>query len=100
MAYHNKKAAGTRIIITRSLKSRTPLSPTFLSVIWFQAFKAISGMARDYCPADYEFYENKRYFFYETKVNPVKTSTAKLMIRLMLRGMNKRFYINQSPNFQ
>jgi len=80
----------------RSLKSGKPLPPTFLNIVWFQAFKAISEMARDYCPADYEFYEDKSHFFYETKVNPMKTSAAKLMLRLMLRSMNKRFYMKRS----
>jgi multimeric flavodoxin WrbA len=77
----------------RSLKSGKPLPPTFLNVIWFQAFKAISEMARDYCPADYEFYEDKSHFFYETRVNPLKTTAAKVTLRLMLRGMNRRFYM-------
>jgi multimeric flavodoxin WrbA len=82
----------------RSLKSGRPLPPSFPNVIWFQVFKAISEMATEYCPADYEFYENKSHFFYETKVNPLKTFTAKLMLRLMLRSMNKRFYMKKAPN--
>lgn len=82
----------------RSLRSGRPLPPTFLNVIWFQAFKAISEMARDYCPADYDFYEDKSHFFYETKVSPLKTSTAKLMLRLMLQSMHKRFYMKQSAH--
>jgi multimeric flavodoxin WrbA len=82
----------------KSLKTGRPLPPTFLNVIWFQVFKNMSEMARDYCPADYEFYENKSSFFYDTKVNPLKTSTARLMLRLMLRSLNKRFYMRESPN--
>ncbi|MFC2079300.1 flavodoxin family protein [Candidatus Bipolaricaulota bacterium] len=82
----------------RSLKSGRSLPPTFLNVIWFQAFKAISEKAKDYFPADYEFYEDKSHFFYETKVNPLKTSAAKLMLRLLLRGMDKSFYMKKSTS--
>jgi len=78
-----------------SLKSGEPLPPTLLNVVWFQAFKAISQMAREYNTADYEFYEQRSRFFYETKVNPLKTYAAKLMLRLMLRGLHKRFYLQQ-----
>lgn len=80
----------------RSLKSGRPLAPTFLNVIWFQVFKTLSEMSKDYAPADYEFYKHRRDFFYETKVNPLKTSAAKLMLRLMFRGMHKKFYLQQS----
>ena len=78
-----------------SLKSGGALPPTFLNVIWFQAFKAISEMARDYNTADYEFYQHKSHFFYDTKVNPLKTFAAKLMLGLMLRGISKRFYLQK-----
>jgi len=76
----------------RSLKSDKPLPPTFSMVMWFQAFKTISEKTKDNFPADHEFYKDKEYFFYETKVNPLKTFAAKLMIRLFLRGFDKNFY--------
>jgi len=76
----------------KSLKSDKPLPPTFLNVLWFQAFKAISEKTKHHFPADYEFYKDKNYFFYETKVNPLKTFAAKFMIRLFLRGFDKNFY--------
>jgi len=80
----------------RSLKEGRPLPATFLNVVWFQAFKAISAMAREYNPADYDFYKGRRAFFYDAAVNPLKTFAAKLMLRLMVRGLHKRFHLQQS----
>ena len=74
-----------------SLKSDKPLPPTFLNVLWFQAFKTQSEKTKHYFPAHYDFYKDKEYFFYETKVNTLKTFVAKLMIRLFLRGFEKNF---------
>jgi multimeric flavodoxin WrbA len=75
----------------KSLKSGKPLLPRFINVLWFQAFKIQSEKTKHYLPADYNFYKDKEYFFYETKVNPLKTFTAKLLIRLVLRGFEKNF---------
>ena len=75
----------------KSLKSNKPLPPTFLNVMWFQVFKIQSEMHKNYFPADYDFYRSKRYFFYETNVNPLKTFAAMLMVRLFLRGYDKKF---------
>jgi hypothetical protein len=59
--------------------------------LWFQAFKTQSEKTKHYFPADYDFYKDKEYFFYKTKVNALKTFVAKLMIRLFLRGFEKNF---------
>ncbi len=75
----------------KSLKSDKPLPPTFLNVMWFQVFKTLSEKYKNYFPADFDFYKDKEYFFYETKVNPLKTFVAKLMVRLFLRGDDKKF---------
>jgi len=75
----------------RSLKSDKPLPPTFWNVLWFQAFKIQSEKTKHHYPADYDFYKDKEYFFYETKVNPLKTFVAKLMVRLVTRGFDKNF---------
>jgi len=74
-----------------SLKSEKPLPPTFINVLWFQAFKIQSEKAKHHFPADYDFYKDKEYFFYETRVNPLKTFAAKLMVRLATRGFEKNF---------
>ena len=75
----------------KSLKSDKPLPPTFINVLWFQAFKIQSEKTKNYFPADYDFYKDKENFFYETKVNPLKTSVVKLLIRLVSRGFEKNF---------
>jgi len=77
----------------RALKSDKPLPPTFLNVMWFQAFKITSEKTKHYFPADYDFYKDKEYYFYETKVNPFKTFVAKHMLSLYSRGLDKKFDI-------
>ena len=74
-----------------SLKSDKPLPPAFWNVLWFQAFKIPSENTKHHYPADYDFYKDKEYFFYETKVNPLKTFVAKLMVRLVTRDFEKNF---------
>jgi multimeric flavodoxin WrbA len=75
----------------KSLKSDKPLPSTFINVLWFQAFKIQSEITKHYLPADYNFYKDKEYFFYETNVNPLKTFAAKFLIRLVSRGFEKNF---------
>ncbi|MEJ2249689.1 MAG: flavodoxin family protein [Candidatus Lokiarchaeota archaeon] len=75
----------------RALKSDKPLPPTFVNVLWFQAFKIQSEKTKHQFPADYNFYKDKENFFYETKVNRMKTYFAKLMLRLFSRGFDKKF---------
>ena len=75
----------------KALKSDKPLPATFINVLWFQAFKIQSEKTKNYFPADYDFYKDKENFFYETKVNPLKTSVVKLLIRLVSRGFEKNF---------
>ena len=75
----------------RALKSDKPLPPAFWNVLWFQAFKSTSERNKNYFPADYEFYKDKETFFYETKVNSVKSFVAKRMLGLASRGFDKKF---------
>jgi multimeric flavodoxin WrbA len=75
----------------RALKSDKPLPPTFWNVLWFQAFKITSEKTKNHFPADYNFYKDKEYFFYETKVSKLKTSVAKLMLSSYSRGFDKKF---------
>jgi multimeric flavodoxin WrbA len=75
----------------RALKSDESLPPTFWNVLWFQAFKTTSERNKHHFPADYNFYKDKEYFFYETKVNSLKTFVAKRMLSLASRGFDKKF---------
>jgi multimeric flavodoxin WrbA len=75
----------------KALKSDKPLPPTFWNVLWFQAFKTTSERNKHHFPADYNFYKDKENFFYETKVNPLKTFVAKRMLSLASRGFDKKF---------
>lgn len=78
----------------RALKSDKPLPPAFWNVLWFQAFKITSEKTKHHFPADYNFYKDKEYFFYETKVSKLKTSVAKLMLRSYSKGFDKKFDMN------
>ncbi|MFW9818148.1 MAG: hypothetical protein ACFFE5_00955, partial [Candidatus Thorarchaeota archaeon] len=75
----------------RSLKSDKPLPPTFVNVLWFQAFKIQSEKTKHQFPADYNFYKDKENFFYETKVNTLKTFVVKRMLSLFSRSFDKKY---------
>ena len=75
----------------RALKSDKPLPPTFINVLWFQAFKVSSEKTKHHFPADCDFYKDKENSFYETKVNPLKTLAAKLLVRLISRSFDRKF---------
>ena len=81
-----------------ALKSGKPLPASFINVVWFQAFKIQSEKTKQYFPADYDFYKDKEAFFYDTKVNPLKTSVARLLIRLMLRSFDKQYELKPNPD--
>ena len=64
-------------------------SPTMLKLIYFHIFKAISELNQKECPADYEFYKDKKDYVYETKINPVKKLIAKMIARKEIAKIEK-----------
>jgi multimeric flavodoxin WrbA len=57
-----KKIRDEAIKFARNMEKTVDLKPSFVNIIWFSAFKAISLLYRDECQADHEFYKDKQYF--------------------------------------
>jgi len=58
---------------------RTKPSLSFL--VPFHIFKLVSELGSDFMKADYEYYKDKENFYYDTKINPIKTYLAKKIAR-------------------
>ncbi len=61
-------------------------SPTFYNYMIFLIQKRVGTDCREYLPADYAFYNGKD-FYYEVKVNPVKATAAKVLVRFVMNMM-------------
>lgn len=61
-------------------------SPSFYNLMGFIIQKTVGLQCRQYTPADYEFYKDKAYY-YDTRVNPIKSVAAKSLVRILMRMM-------------
>jgi len=73
----------------KDLSDKSPRKPNLGNVIWFQLFKKMSVLSKKTIPADFEFYRDKKEYFYEVKVNPFYTFLAKTVASLAVRSMKK-----------
>lgn len=74
-----------------AMKRKRMLSPSIVNLIWFRIMKAIIMNAKEQFSADYDYYQDKKYFFYDTKVNPFKNYIAGIVEKIALRFLRKRF---------
>jgi multimeric flavodoxin WrbA len=64
--------------------------PDFQEYMRFRFFSKVAPDLKEYLPADFEFYQGKKDFYYETKISKSKKLAAAILIRLglfMARGM-------------
>jgi len=75
-----KTMDAVNVLIARINKGeRTKPSLSFL--IPFHIFKLVSELESDFMKADYEYYKDKKNFYYDTKINPIKAYLAKKIAR-------------------
>lgn len=60
------------------------------SIIWFRMFKKMANLSKETIPADYEYYKDKKKYFYETNINPIKSYIADLIACIAVRSMKKK----------
>jgi len=80
-----KTIEATRILLSRIEKGKRT-KPTLNFLVPFQIFKLISKIDSKTFSADYEYYKDKKDFFYDTKINPLKTMIAKKIARKTILG--------------
>lgn len=78
----NKKKAieAFRVFISR-IEKGARAKPTLKFLVPFQIFKLVSEIDPKLFSADYEYYKDKKDFFYDTRINPLKTRIAKKVAR-------------------
>lgn len=75
-----KTIDAVNVLLARINKGeKTKPSLTFL--VPFHIFKLVSELENDFMKADYEYYKDKKEFYYDTKINPIKTYLAKKIAR-------------------
>lgn len=77
----NTRAAAAEFY--QSLKNNHPPTPTLSDLLMFKFFKATSKECQTWLPADYEYYSKLEGYYFQVKVNPVKSALAALMVRLV-----------------
>ncbi|WP_291560788.1 MULTISPECIES: flavodoxin family protein [unclassified Clostridium] len=73
-----------------SMKYRKETSPPLGNLIWFKIFKKMASISKETLPADYKYYSDKKVYFYETKVNPLKNCIADIISSIGVWSMKKR----------
>jgi len=75
-----KTIDAVNVLLAKTNKGkRTKPSLSFL--VPFHTFKLVSELESDFMKADYEYYKGKKDFYYDTKINPIKTLLAKKIAR-------------------
>lgn len=73
-----------------SMKNKKQTSPPLGNLIWFKIFKKMASISSESLPADYKYYSDKENYFYETKVNPLKSCIAGIIASIGVWSMKKR----------
>lgn len=58
--------------------------------IWFNIFKKMSAISKETLPKDYEYYRNKTNYFYDIKVNRIKSGIAKVIANIGISAMKQK----------
>jgi len=61
----------------QAIKTKQEIKPTFGQLVYFNIFKSISELNRLKGWADYEFYKNKKDYYYDIKIPYLKNKFAK-----------------------
>jgi len=78
---HKIKEASAKLYFALQ-KKKLPV-PTFGNLLIFKFFKKTSKECQTWLSADYEYYKNLKGYYYETRVNPLKAGSAKLLVKII-----------------
>ena len=81
----NKTIEAFKVFISR-IEQGVRTKPTLNSVVPFHIFKLVSELDPKTFQADYEYYKDKKAYYYDTKINPLKTFIAKRVARKEILG--------------
>lgn len=73
-----------------SMKNKGQTSPELNNLIWFRIFKKMANFSEKNLPADYNYYSDKKKYFYEIKVNPLKSCIADIVASVAVTSLKKQ----------
>lgn len=73
----------------KSMKNKKEISPELGNLVWFKIFKNMASISKINLPADYKYYSEKQNYFYQIKVNPLKSRIAGAIAIIAVRSMKK-----------
>lgn len=73
-----------------SMKNKKEISPHLGNLIWFEIFKKMASISKINLPADYKYYSEKQNYFYQIKVNPLKSCIAGAVASIAVKSMKKQ----------
>ena len=74
----------------KDLSDKSIRRPDLGNVIWFNIFKKMSTLSKKSIPADYEFYKDRNFYFYDVKVNPLYSLLGKMIATAAVKSMKKQ----------
>jgi multimeric flavodoxin WrbA len=81
----NKTIEAFKVFISRIEKGERS-KPTLNYLVPFHVFKLVSELEGDYMTADREYYKDKTNYYFDIKINPLKTMIAKRVARKEILG--------------
>ncbi len=73
-------------VLLAKINNGKKAEPTLDFLVPFHIFKLVSELESDFMKADYEYYKGKTDFYYDIKINPLKTMIAKKVARKTILG--------------
>ena len=73
-----------------SMKNKKEISPQLGNLIWFKIFKKMASLSKKNLPADYNYYSEKQNYFYQIKVNHLKSLIAHIIANIAVWSLKKQ----------
>ncbi len=87
---NRKQATEAYAKLITAIKAKEQFKPSFAQLVYFNIFKSISGLNKLKGWADYEFYKEKKDFYYDVKIPYLKNKLAKWIAGKELKKMTAK----------
>lgn len=84
------KTDNAAIKFYKSIKTKKQIAPKLGNLIQFKVFKILSSSLKDILLADYEYYKDKKNYFFATKINILKKLVAWFIGKMIKSSLNKK----------
>ena len=85
---NRKQATAAYEKLINAIKTQEKLKPTFAQLVYFNIFKSISELNKLKGWADYEFYKDKRDYYYDVKIPFLKNKLVKWIAGKEIKKMS------------